>query len=199
MTERLLDQYRESPNVINLIDALAGATDLQSAFEAMQLRLSIDDMEGVNLDRIGFIVGQPRPFLTSDDDESFAFEGAGGLGFNDGVWRSSDYVPNVGNAADDVTYRRFLRAAILRNYANGSMPDIVRFIDLALGKQPVILNRLGFIELNFSDQLLSFEVDLLQNNLPLAAGIGLVLNDNVPLETLDLDYQAQEYIVGEII
>lgn len=199
MTERLLDQYSDSPNVINLVDVFAGVTDLQGAFDAMQLRLSIDDMEGYQLDRIGFIVGRPRPFLTSDNDESFAFEGAGGLGFNEGVWRSSTYIPNSSDPADDGTYRRFLRAAILRNYSNGSMPDIVRFIDLALDKRPIILNRVGYIEINFPTQVLSYEVDLLQNNLPLAAGIGIEINDNVPPETLDLDYRAQEYLVGEII
>lgn len=208
MTERLLDQYQDSPNVINFIDAFTDVTDLESAFNALQNRLSIDLMEGVNLDRIGFIVGQPRPYISTDDDESFAFDGAGGLGFNEGVWRSSSYQPNVGNPVSDVEYRQFLKAAILRNYSNGSMPDIVRFIDLALGKQPIVLNRLGelgvvngvgFIQLNFSGRLTTFEAKLLRENLPVAAGIGIDLNDNVPLETLALDYREQTYYVGDAL
>lgn len=60
--KRLLFQYKDSPNIISLIDSLGGQQiqDLEDALFQLNMRLDIDNSEGVQLDNIGGIVGQVR-------------------------------------------------------------------------------------------------------------------------------------------
>ncbi|BBO74388.1 hypothetical protein DSCW_18050 [Desulfosarcina widdelii] len=59
---RLLMQYRHSPNIAALIQALYGqpVQGVEDAVASLTGRLSIDDSEGAQLDGIGRIVGTPR-------------------------------------------------------------------------------------------------------------------------------------------
>ena len=60
--ERLLFQYQGKTNIEALLDSLGGqqVQDLEDALFGIGSRLDIDSSEGVQLDNIGTIVGQPR-------------------------------------------------------------------------------------------------------------------------------------------
>lgn len=60
---RILEQYRDSPNLLALLRALIDDpnNELRAAFEALLTRLDIDASEGIQLDLIGSIIGRPRP------------------------------------------------------------------------------------------------------------------------------------------
>ena len=63
--DRLPQQFKGKPNIEALITALVSpANVLEDALQQMLLRFSIDNGEGVQLDNIGNIVGQPRNGLT---------------------------------------------------------------------------------------------------------------------------------------
>ena len=59
---RLLQQYKDSPRLASLIEILFGqqVQDLEGAAYEFYERLDIDNAEGVQLDRIGSIVGLTR-------------------------------------------------------------------------------------------------------------------------------------------
>ena len=61
--QRILDQYRDSPNLLALLRALADVPndELRAAFESLLTRLDIDASVGIQLDLIGAIIGRSRP------------------------------------------------------------------------------------------------------------------------------------------
>jgi hypothetical protein len=64
---RLIQQYKGKPNIEALISVKAlRMQELENAFYAIKDRLNIATQVGVQLDRIGDIVGQPRNGITDD-------------------------------------------------------------------------------------------------------------------------------------
>ena len=63
VNNRILEQYRDSPNLLALLRALIDDpnSELRAAFEALPTRLDIDASQGIQLDLIGAIIGRPRP------------------------------------------------------------------------------------------------------------------------------------------
>lgn len=104
--------------------------------------LSIDNSFGQQLDIIGGLVGQPRVLLNFLTDPYFGFKGAAnvksfGIGANSGVggyWRSI-LNPNSGsaNTLDDVTYRKLLKARIIKNNSKGSINDFLLVMNILTG------------------------------------------------------------------
>lgn len=59
---RMLEQYKKSPRLRGMVAANAAQTQsLEDAFNQIKATRSIDDAVGVHLDRIGAILGVPRP------------------------------------------------------------------------------------------------------------------------------------------
>ena len=61
--KRIMNQYRGSPKLLGLIEALSGVPGdaVTDAARGLYGRLDIDNSVGIQLDRIGYIVGQERP------------------------------------------------------------------------------------------------------------------------------------------
>lgn len=68
MIKRLLNQYSESPLLKNLIIKFFDepTTVIESVSEDLGKRLFLNDIDGIQLDKIGVIVGQTRPLNFSD-------------------------------------------------------------------------------------------------------------------------------------
>lgn len=68
MIKRLLNQYSESPLLKNLIIKFFDepTEEIESVAQDLGQRLFLDDIDGVQLDKIGIIVGQNRPLNFSD-------------------------------------------------------------------------------------------------------------------------------------
>ena len=98
-----------------------------AALDEIERMRSIDDAEGIWLERIGDILGLPRPY-TSDSsmDLRFGFNAAGG---------PFDFVPYRGLAANDVifplpdgTYRRLLKARAVTVLTRGTLAEFERAV-----------------------------------------------------------------------
>jgi len=144
--QRLLDQYRDSPLLKALIKALVDSpiADLRGAFESLYGRLAIATSEGVQLDKIGTIVGAPRPnALTGDTSLPMA----------------------------DEDYRLFLRAIIFQNTNGSSVLELERFGELLLGIPVSVLDALGTVDLQFFGPLTSAQQAILLDTFKVAAGV----------------------------
>lgn len=65
---RMLEQYKNSPRLKAIITKLGQSFQgLEDAFQSIYLARSIADAVGVHLDKIGEIVGAPRPDNVSDN------------------------------------------------------------------------------------------------------------------------------------
>ena len=182
---RLINQYADSPKLKALIDALVDtpAAEVKAAMGSLYRRLNIDLMSGVQLDRIGYIVGQERPdsfspiFVGSDPDTAFTFlDGSNDpdKGFS-GVERKDVGGQFVGLEPEqqmlDPAYRTLLKAAIYRNTAGATIPEIEEYSKLVLGVAANVINGLTFIDVQFQRPLSTQERAIIEATLKPAAGI----------------------------
>ena len=184
-SKRLINQYADSPNLKALIDALVDmpAGDVRAALESLYRRLNIDLMSGVQLDRIGYIVGQKRPdsfspiFVGSDPETAFTFlDGANdtGKGFS-AIGRDDIGGQFVGLEPNqqmlDPAYRILLKAAIYRNVSGATIPEIEEYSQLVLGVAANVLNGFTYIDVQFQKPLSAQERAIIEATLKPAAGI----------------------------
>ena len=104
--------------------------------------LSIDNSFGQQLDIIGGLVGQPRVLINFLTEPYFGFEGAtnaesfGTESDPDvgGYWRSI-LNPNAGTSKtlDDGTYRKLLKARIIKNKSKGTINDFLLVMNILTG------------------------------------------------------------------
>lgn len=121
------------------------AQNIQKAYkDLMQLR-SIDTATGMQLDIIGDIVGQDRILLSIDSYSFFGFVGApkaGSFGalnntsIGSKFWSLGGATGGVigGNVQlDDDTYRRFIKAKIIKNNTRSTPEDFIKAINTIFG------------------------------------------------------------------
>lgn len=139
----------------------------------------IDSASGKWLDVIGRIVGMPRLAIDSTKLDIFGFDGdITNFGFDVGVF--TDGVYGTGNVdSSDLIYKRMIRAKVLKNVSNCSIPDLVKsimilserddftFIDTGSPMQVGI--QFGGSGVDGTSLLLLEDMDLL----PLACGVKL--------------------------
>lgn len=184
---RLINQYQASPAVKNLLMALIDEpnSELKFALESLYGRLNIDGSSGIQLDRIGEIVGQPRPdsaselFEPEDPDNTFTFTGIGEIndpnkGFS-GIGREGVGGKFAGATAidkmPDYLYRVLLRAAIYRNNRGATIGDIELYSEIVLGVAANVINGVGYMDIQFQRPLSSQERAIIKGTLKPAAGI----------------------------
>lgn len=146
--EQLVDdnvatEWSEAPNLLGYIKALlADHTLLDAIFMRLGCRLDIDQMEGVALDVIGRIVGQPRTVIDASGIPYFGFAGhPQAYGFGDptdpsvGGRLRQPGEPLTGNKRlIDSEYRTFLKARIIRNNSNSLGDDVIFMFQFLLGE-----------------------------------------------------------------
>lgn len=174
----LLYQYRDSPVLRALITELLREYEvIGSVLESLRSRLDIDASEGVQLDGIGEIVGQPRPLTEEiDPDDVFAFAGGTGLGFSGigredigGRFQGVDGL--VIGPMPDADYRLLLKATIFSNYADSTVDAVAQYITFVLGQSPLIDPGIGFIDITYPYAVSGVQRRILLEQIPIAAGI----------------------------
>jgi len=181
-------QYQNSPRMRDLaLEATVEFCILQAACEQLQTRLDIELSEGVQLDLIGEIIGQPRPLtLQADSGDTFVFAdptGIGpwagaGLGWS-GVGRGDVGGRFVGlsgllvGAMLDADYKMLLRARIFSNISKGTVDDLLQFLDFVCGevKNEVINNVVGEVTLVVGRILSDAEESIILLMIPVVAGV----------------------------
>lgn len=104
-----------------LITAQHIAALLPAAFD-------IDDAAGVQLDIVGEWIGRSRIIATPLPDVFFAFD-IPGRGFDQAVWRGPFDSERGLTTLDDDTYRKLLKAKILANSWDGSIPGATAILN----------------------------------------------------------------------
>lgn len=193
IAENIATQYRASTNLIAYVQALlCDHNTLDSLLILIADRLNIDTQEGVNLDRIGEIVGQPRTTIEASGIAFFGFAPhpqAHGFGspFDPAVggrFRGPGE-PLTGNKRlDDIEYRVFIRAKIFKNHARSTPDELITFLKLIFGATtPVYVEnarpRPGHALISFGRQLNLNEQYLLTGTdiLPQTTGVTYHIRD----------------------
>ena len=190
----LIQQYKNSPNLIGFIRALASAFDpLDKAFSDLMLKRFIDSAEGVNLDVIGRIVVIERPYLDETIDDVFTLSdvteipdpseplsylydelrGCSSLARPDIGGRLTSVTPSSFVLADDPIYRRYIKAKVIRNNADGTLPTMIKYFDFVFDTTVTLGDRVGFIDIVIGRPLSVRERELVGKGLPRAGGIGV--------------------------
>ena len=176
--DRLIWQYRDSPNVRALIvSALSEFDDIGSAIVGLRTRLDIDVATGAQLDGIGEIVGVLRPSSTPVlADEIFEFDGGTGLGFSgvDDPTVGGKFIGVDGAFLGPMTdhdYRRVLRAAISANVGLSTFDHLAEYCRIVLGADAFLGGGIGFVNVTVARPVSQFEINLLRASIPVAAGI----------------------------
>lgn len=140
--ERLLTQYKESPNLIAYIESLlAPAVELENVINDMLSLRWLDTASGYNLDIIGEIVGQPRTVYNATSILFFGFDTA----VNSGTFGNENN-PDVGERFrseeekvtgkiifSDPEYRLLIKGKILANRTDCTVDDIENISYLLFG------------------------------------------------------------------
>lgn len=167
---RITSQFIDKPIINKHIELLIDQfEELQTVFQDLLQKRSIDEATGKQLDIIGEIVGQPREFIATDLFSFFGFQGApsaaamGELGsILGGQWYGFGE-PLGGNVLlDDPTYRLFIKAKILKNTTASTPEQFLSFINFIFGTTQTFLSE-GQAEYTvfFGRELSSFEIALL--------------------------------------
>lgn len=189
-TSRLMYQYADSPNFVALVRTLyAENCNISADGDALMTRLDIDLSEGIQLDRIGEIIGQVRPLnIQIDENDAFAFRGSpSGVEPDPGTGKgwSGQTRPDIGGRfvgingliigkMIDADYRTLLRARIFSNVATGTVDDIGQFLQFTLGAGTYLVhNYVGYVDVEIDRALSSTEEDIITILIPLAAGVRL--------------------------
>lgn len=140
--DRLATEFRESTNFINYIRTLLlEANTLEQVFQDILTKRTLDNAEGVQLDILGAIVGQPREFVDAEIFEYFGFAvnpisqpfgtlldpGIGGRFI--GVSESTTGVRSL----NDTEYRAYIRAKITSNSTQSTPEDVISKFQFLFG------------------------------------------------------------------
>jgi len=139
---RIIQQYSESAMLIAFLQAWIDTPAEAKAAALAQLlqRLSIDAMQGIQLDYIGDIIGLKRPI--DFEDEAIYFEGVFAYSSNGSLqvdqakgYGFGEYVQDrTFLAMTDEDYRRFLKAKIIRNNSRRTLFDCEQVARLVAGE-----------------------------------------------------------------
>ncbi|CAB5223193.1 Protein of unknown function DUF2612 [uncultured Caudovirales phage] len=176
--QRILNQYKSSPNLIALLFALVDSPALLVALAFSQLyeRLDIDLSSGVQLDNIGTILNRPRPKsstasplilasqFTWDSTDTFKQWDAG-------VWDGGEDFPQM----SDLEYRLLLKAVAYNQNNAPTVHNIEAFGLGVLGVPFLVTPYVGRVEVVAPYALSPMAVQLGKEGVRLAQGIALEL------------------------
>lgn len=145
---RLATQFRESTNLIAYIRALLTEADnLEQVFQDLLTKRWIDTGEGITLDILGAIVGQPRILVDAVILFYFGFApdpGSSPFGsVSDpsvgGRFRSLEESTTGNRVLTDDEYRVFIRARIIKNSIIPTLQNTVDFFKFLFSVDQIII------------------------------------------------------------
>lgn len=115
-------QHADKPNFITtLATLLQPMADLQVVYGQMGLCFDLDTAVGSQLDAVGEWVGISRDVSISLANTWFSWDIVG-QGWDEGSWYDPNQPTNETVSLPDDSYRTLIRAKIVNNYWNGSVP-----------------------------------------------------------------------------
>jgi hypothetical protein len=135
---------------------------------------SIDTAEGVQLDIIGDIIGQPRLLMSPDNLYYFGFQNSlNTLGFassknpsSGGLFYTTDSEKRERILIGDEFYRLLIRAKIQKNICSGTPDEIIKAIMFIFNCSDVILKeRTLAIEIGIGKKLTHNEAEIIKQHI----------------------------------
>lgn len=115
--------------------------EIRQMFYDLRYKRTLHEAEGINLDNIGEIVGEPRTYNVTLDAGFFAFSGnVYASGFDEGFWFDPDDQSPIGQSRDDDQYLKAIQAKIYRNNGNATWEDIIQITKTLLGSDNIVIN-----------------------------------------------------------
>lgn len=144
---RVTQEYLQAPDFLAYLSALLVApANIEAAGQAIEASLDIDVAVGTQLDLIGRLIGLSRDVPNGYPLPFFGFlDTPAGLPYGDTVIGGGGRFYEVGAVStttwhlDDVTYRTFLHARVLRNRSTGTIPDFVAILQLIFPSDDIIV------------------------------------------------------------
>ena len=191
--ERLLSQFNSSTTGIQpYLNALVQQTqDWNEITQSVFIGRFLDTAVGIQLDKIGRLIGQSRPLIDGTTVLYFEWDNPNGVTGWDGAagWFSTN-APITGLVPiNDTSYRLFIKGKVFKNQVTGaSIPEIIEFIKLTFTLDASVITSVGEImaisiavpidtPLLFINFMLSFTTDSVIEKdyfLPIANGVRLV-------------------------
>ena len=126
----ITSEHSDKPKFMAMIEALVKPfVDIQNLLDTFSTAYDIDQATGNQLDVIGEWVGISRDVKIPLTGVYFSL-GIEGVGLGEGVWLGPYDDPNGLNKIPDEFYRLMLFARIANNHWNGSIPNVVQFMNL---------------------------------------------------------------------
>ena len=188
---RLATQFKESTNLIDYIRAgLKEADDLETVFQDLLTKRYLDLAEGIQLDIIGDIVGQPRGFILTVVETFFGFLGAIGsdtFGTIGDAGQGSNFMsisdeefPEI--VTDDTTYKVLIRAKISKNISRSTINETIDIVLQGISSSTIVIVSESQAEFKLTFPVLLSDEDKLllarTNYVPKPAGVSFTLADN---------------------
>jgi hypothetical protein len=194
--ERLLLQYKQAPQLLALLEALYDSpyADLGEKADALRTLYDIDLSEGIQLDKIGEIVGRPRPDSFNDADifQEGIFQFASNtdpnpvfdtnLGYGDidnplvgGRW---DRGTIEAKSLNDIDYRKVLKGHIFARNSRGIVTDYEQYGTIVFGQASQAFPFIGFVLVVFPYFLNSVALQVAQETLQIVSGIKVFVAKN---------------------
>ena len=139
---RVTEQFKDKEVFDRYIQLMISSSEeVQTVLKDLMQKRSLDTAQGVQLDILGEIVGQPRTLLDTDLLEYFGFSGypdVQGFGDKNNPTTGGEFYsfgnPLTGNILlNDKQYRLFIKAKILKNKTNATPNDFLDFIGFVFG------------------------------------------------------------------
>lgn len=191
-------QYNEAEKLLGILDAEISfaKSSVSGFFEDWERDVfNLDTADTFGLEVWGITLGVSRPY---QDPENYSIDSDGDIVFlnsQTGLWHKIFASGENGKATfalvakgaqtkarilvDNDTYRRFLKGRIFLFNSNGSMPDIIKYLEMVFPGKPVYaLNGLDMtVTVIFAYQPSQSDLALIQSPdfLPLPAGVELNL------------------------
>jgi hypothetical protein len=194
--ERLLLQYKQAPQLLALLEALYDSpyADLGEKADALRTLYDIDLSEGIQLDKIGEIVGRPRPDSFNDADifQEGIFQFASNtdpnpvfdanLGYGDidnplvgGRW---DRGTIEAKSLNDIDYRKVLKGHIFARNSRGIVTDYEQYGTIVFGQASQVFPFVGTVLVVFPYFLNSVALQVAQETLQIVSGIRVFVAKN---------------------
>lgn len=184
--DRCLNQFLNSTNLQLLFeDIYDQVQDSQDLVDYLLTNLNVDTAEGVWLDRLGVLVGLPRPYADQDKDYIFTakltgevddpekgcYDSATGKGGYIQTYVGINVVADTSTQVSDAEYRKQIKAKAVANHVSGIPSDFYDFLKDGFDVESDIDDStVGLIEITIYDFLSQKERRFVEENGPRSAG-----------------------------
>lgn len=131
-TSLITSQHQRSPKFVATIAAsVQGFVDQINVASSSSKFYDLDTAVGYQLNAVGLWVGISR-YVDLPVDQYFSWD-TNGLGWEQGIWRQVGDPDTEVTTLSDADYRQIIRAKILCNHWDGSLPTALDIVQTAIG------------------------------------------------------------------